>query len=115
MVEHFHKGHLETPPPQKSKMNLSLIPGIGGHPQQKVHPEYHGCCNAVLGFYLFIYLFGFTDYQLVHWISKISVIRPVQYVTLHTTVLLLESPLPGEKVVIELSWILGVTTLLEEK
>lgn len=32
MVEHFHKGHLETPLP---KMNLSLIPGIGGHSGQK--------------------------------------------------------------------------------
>lgn len=36
MVEHFYKGHLETPLP---KMNLSLIPGIGGHSEQKVHTE----------------------------------------------------------------------------
>lgn len=36
MVEHFHKGHLETPLP---KMNLSLIPGIGGHCEQKVRSE----------------------------------------------------------------------------
>lgn len=32
--EHFHKGHPETP--SLPKMNLSLIPGVGGHSEQKV-------------------------------------------------------------------------------
>lgn len=35
MVEHFPKGHLGGPPTQKSKMNLSLIPRIRGHSENK--------------------------------------------------------------------------------
>lgn len=45
MVEHFHKGHLETPLP---KMNLSLIVGIGGHSEQKA--KCHICFNAACWF-----------------------------------------------------------------
>lgn len=62
MVEHFHKGHLETPLP---KMNVSLIPGIGGHSEQKVHTKCHVCCNAAPCFYVFPGLLGFTYIQIV--------------------------------------------------
>lgn len=40
MLQHFRKGHPETSPlPAPQKMNLSLIPGIGGHSEQKKKRE----------------------------------------------------------------------------
>lgn len=59
MVEHFHKGHLETPRPLP-KMNLSLISGIGGHSEQKVNTECHICFNASPCLCVFAGLLGFT-------------------------------------------------------
>lgn len=56
MVEHFHKGHLETPLP---KMNLSLIFGIGGHSEQKVNTKCHICFNAAPCLCVFPGLLGF--------------------------------------------------------
>ncbi len=55
MVEHFYKGHLETPLP---KMNLSLILGIGGHSEQKVQTECCIFCKAAPFLGLFSGLLG---------------------------------------------------------
>lgn len=80
MVEHFHKGHLETPPPplpKNSEMNLSLIPGIGGHSEQKVHAKCQICCNDAAGLYLFTGVLGFTSNQIVCWISEMNVMQTI--------------------------------------
>lgn len=78
MVGHFHKGHPETPLPKRAKWIFSLIPRIGGHSAQKVHPKCHMCCNAAPCFYVFT---GFTYSQIICWISQISLTRSIQHVT----------------------------------
>lgn len=69
MVEHFHKGHLETPSPKEQ--NESFIDSWYWRSFRTKSPhQCHIDCNAVPCFFVFPILLVFTYNKIVRWIVK---------------------------------------------